>query len=135
MFVFLFFLQPTNRDLVRREINQAISSPSATLILSVKKFIYHTGAAKELLCLEGTVGCTYNGSRYNIPIEIWLQQDHPMVSPIVYVRPTSNMYVSPSSRDVQPDGTVIIPYLRSWRHVNHFFLYRFFSNFKSFLAK
>ena len=72
------------------------------------------------MCLYGTVVCQYRGNRYNIPIEVWIQQDHPIVPPLVYVKPTSNMYVSPTSRDVQPDGTVVIPYLKNWRHVNSF---------------
>ena len=64
-------------------------------------------------------------------MEIWLQQDHPIVGPIAYVRPTPDMYVATNSRDVQPDGVVIIPYLRTWRHVNHFDLI-FFSFSPSF---
>ncbi|CAF4335298.1 unnamed protein product, partial [Adineta steineri] len=79
---------------------------------------YNDGTAKELLCLYGTVTCQYKGNRYNIPIEIFLQPEHPIVAPVAYVKPTPDMYVSPTSRDVQPDGTVIIPYMRNWRHPN-----------------
>lgn len=115
------FLKPTNRDLVRRDINQAINSTNAGLFIKIASFTYPNQASKELLCLYGTVACRYRGSQYNIPVEIWLQQDHPKVAPRVCVRPTADMYVSPASRDVQPDGTVIIPYLRNWRHVNYLF--------------
>jgi ESCRT-I complex subunit TSG101 len=75
------------------------------------------------LCLHGTVACQYQGNRYNIPIEIWFQQDHPVVPPLVYVKPTSDMYVSPRSKDVLLDGTVIIPYLKNWHHVKHKFCF------------
>jgi len=111
--------KPTNRDLARRDINQAINSPISNLMLKIASYYYNNGTSKELLCLNGTVACQYKGNRYNIPIEIWLQQDHPNVSPLAYVKPTPDMYVSPTSKDVQPDGTVIIPYLKNWRHVKY----------------
>lgn len=126
------FLKPTNRDLVRRDINQAINTPNASLVLKIAQFVYPNRATKELLCLYGTVLCRYRGQQYNIPVEIWLQQDHPTTQPIVYVRPTPDMYVATNSRDVQPDGLVIIPYIRGWRHVNHSnesFLCHFFVHF------
>ncbi|CAF3289570.1 unnamed protein product [Rotaria sp. Silwood2] len=107
--------RPTNRDLVRRDINQVINS-SSTLMLKIAPYYYTSGISKDLLCLYGTVPCQYRGNRYNIPIEIWFQQDHPIVPPLAYVKPTSDMFVSTASRDVQSDGTIIIPYLRNWRH-------------------
>jgi ESCRT-I complex subunit TSG101 len=115
--------------LARRDINQAINSPTSSLLLKVAPYYYNNGTSKELLCLYGTVACQYRGNRYNIPIEIWLQQDHPNVPPLTYVKPTPDMYVSPSSQDVQPDGTVIIPYLKNWRHVKHSFFFYLISNF------
>lgn len=119
----LSILKPTNRDLVRRDINQGINSSASTLMLKIVPYYYNNGTSKDLLCLYGTVSCQYRGNRYNIPIEIWLQQDHPNVPPLAYVKPTPNMYVSPTSNDVQPDGTIIIPYLKNWRHVKHNFFY------------
>jgi ESCRT-I complex subunit TSG101 len=113
--------------LVRRDINQAINSPISNLMLKIASYFYNNGTSKELLCLNGTVACQYKGNRYNIPIEIWLQQDHPNVSPLAYVKPTPDMYVSPTSKHVLPDGTVIIPYLKNWRHVKYKFY--FFANF------
>ena len=110
-------MQSTNRDLVRRDVVQAIQASTGSLTLRLAQYFYNNGSSKELLCLSGTVACDYRGNRYNIPVEIWLQPDHPLVSPMAYVKPTSDMYVSPNSQDVQPDGTVIIAYLRSWRHV------------------
>ncbi len=105
--------------MARRDINQALNSSITSLMLKVAPYIYNNGTSKELLCLYGTVVCPYRGNRYNIPIEIWLQQDHPNVPPLAYVKPTPDMYVSPTSRDVQPDGTIIIPYLKNWRHVKY----------------
>ncbi len=117
--------------MVRRDIIQGINSNTSILVLKIIEYFYNDGNSKELLCLYGTVTCQYKGNRYNIPIEIWLQQDHPNVAPLAYVKPTPDMYVSPSSSDVRPDGTVIIPYLRNWRHVKYSYLY-FLFNFISF---
>lgn len=84
----------------------------------MNEYYYNDGTSKELLFLTGTVACFYKGSRYNIPIEIWLQQDHPNTAPLVYVKPTQDMHVSQTSKDVLPDGTVVIPYMKKWRNVN-----------------
>ncbi|CAF4464908.1 unnamed protein product [Rotaria sp. Silwood2] len=108
--------RPKNRDLVRRDINQCLNSSISNLILKLVEYYYNDGTSKELLCLAGTVACQYKGNRYNIPIEIWFQQDHPNVPPLAYVKPTPDMYVSPASKDVQSDGTIIISYLKNWRH-------------------
>ncbi len=104
--------------MVRRDINQVINAPISSILLKVAPYYYSNGTSKELLCLYGTVACEYRNTRYNIPIEIWLQEDHPKVTPLAFVKPTADMYVSPKSTDVQPDGTVTIPYLKGWRHVS-----------------
>jgi len=44
------------------------------------------------------------------------EQDHPTVAPLAYVKPTADMYVAPSHNDVEPDGRIILPYLKAWRH-------------------
>lgn len=111
-------MKPTNRDLVRYDIIQVLNSSVSRLLLRTLPY-YDGETIKDLLCFYGTVDCQYQGNHYNIPVKIWLQQDHPKVAPLVYVKPTEDMYVSTMSRDVQPDGTVIIPYLRSWRYVRH----------------
>ncbi|CAF1512976.1 unnamed protein product [Rotaria sordida] len=46
--------------------------------------------------------------------EFWT--DHPHVSSLAYVKPISVMYLSTTSQDVQPDGTIIISYLKNWCH-------------------
>lgn len=108
--------RPTNRDLVRRDILQVLQLPTTHLILKSAEYYYNDGTSKELLCLTGTVACNYRSNRYNIPVEVWLQQDHPQIPPLAYVKPTIDMYISTTTQDVKPDGTIIIPYLRTWRH-------------------
>lgn len=103
--------------MVRRDIIQGINSSVSSLILKIAEYFYNDGSSKQLLCLVGTVACQYKGSRYNIPVEIWVQEDHPKVAPLAYVKPTADMHVSTSSKHVLPDGNVIINYLKNWRHV------------------
>jgi hypothetical protein len=102
---------------------QGIQSNISTLKLTIAPYYYNNETSKDLLCLQGTVLCRYRGNQYNIPVEIWLQQDHPIVASLAYVKPTPDMHVATTSNDVRPDGTVIIPYLRNWRHVKHICIY------------
>jgi ESCRT-I complex subunit TSG101 len=105
--------------LVRQDNNQVITVPIWNLLLKVVPFFYGDETSRKLLYLHGTVACQYRENPYNIPIKIWLQQDHPNVPPLLYVKPTSDMYISPTPRDVLPDGIVIISYLKNCRHVRH----------------
>lgn len=103
--------------MVERDIIQAVRSPKTNLTLGVASYYYEDGTLVELLCLRGTIRCYFKEHRYNIPIEIWFQQDYPEVPPLVFVKPTQNMHISRASEDVLPDGTLIIPYLKNWNHV------------------
>ncbi|CAF0798538.1 unnamed protein product [Adineta steineri] len=105
-----------NRDLVRRDIIQVLQSPQCNLILNLIPYYTNERIYREYLCLTGTVVCQYKANKYNIPIEINIHQNHPSQSPTAKVKPTSNMYISTTNPDVQPDGTIINHYLRSWRH-------------------
>ncbi|CAF3881800.1 unnamed protein product, partial [Adineta steineri] len=107
--------RPTNQDLVRRDVILAIYTKTSNLILKIASYYYENGVCKELLCLCGTIACLYKGNQYNIPIDIYFQQDHPLDAPLVFVRPTPNMYIS-TTRNTKPDGSVIVPYLRNWQH-------------------
>nr|XP_027217186.1 tumor susceptibility gene 101 protein-like isoform X5 [Penaeus vannamei] len=53
------------------------------------------------------------GSTYNIPICIWLLDNHPLSSPMVYVKPTPDMLIK-ASRHVDQNGKVYLPYLHEW---------------------
>ncbi|CAF3459883.1 unnamed protein product [Rotaria sp. Silwood1] len=108
--------QCIHRDLVRRDIIQAIQSYQCNLVLKLNRYNLNEGYSKEYLCLSGTVLCEYKENRYNIPIEIILNENHPYKSPIAQVKPTSNMFISPTNQDVQSDGTITINYLKTWRH-------------------
>ena len=59
---------------------------------------------------------TIAGVTYNIPVCIWLQESHPKVAPLVFVKPTSSMAIKPSHH-VDTNGKVYLPFLHEWSHV------------------
>ena len=56
------------------------------------------------------------GSVYNIPVCIWLLDNHPFSPPMVYVKPTPDMLIK-ASRHVDQNGKVFLPYLHEWNLV------------------
>ncbi|XP_042214351.1 tumor susceptibility gene 101 protein-like isoform X2 [Homarus americanus] len=97
------------------------------------KFVFNDGSDRELLNLDGTIPVRYKGydftrhgplkwgedlncnpsAVYNIPICIWLLDNHPFSSPMVYVKPTPDMLIK-ASRHVDQNGKVYLPYLHEW---------------------
>ena len=57
----------------------------------------------------------FSGESYNIPVQLWLQELHPNVPPLVFVTPTSTMAIKPSPH-VDTNGKVYLPYLYEWEH-------------------
>ncbi|KAG0727347.1 Tumor susceptibility 101 protein [Chionoecetes opilio] len=53
------------------------------------------------------------GAVYNIPVCIWLLDNHPFSPPMVYVKPTPDMLIK-ASRHVDQNGKVFLPYLHEW---------------------
>ncbi|KNC87378.1 hypothetical protein SARC_00519 [Sphaeroforma arctica JP610] len=83
--------------------------------LKPKTELYTTndGRSRQLLNLSGTLPIDYRGSRYNIPVVVWLLDVHPEIPPVVFVVPTANMLVK-AGQHVDNDGLVYHPYLSSW---------------------
>ncbi|XP_076032755.1 tumor susceptibility gene 101 isoform X3 [Oratosquilla oratoria] len=77
------------------------------------KFVFNDGSERELLNLEGTIPVRYKGATYNIPVCVWLLDNHPLSSPMVYVKPTADMLIK-ASRHVDQSGKVYLPYLHEW---------------------
>ncbi|EDO39177.1 predicted protein [Nematostella vectensis] len=82
---------------------------------SMQKFVHNDGRESELLSLDGTIPVSFRGSTYNIPVCIFLQETHPFIPPLVYVRPTSTMAIK-VSKHVDNNGRVFLPYLTDWSH-------------------
>ncbi|XP_073724986.1 tumor susceptibility gene 101 protein isoform X1 [Misgurnus anguillicaudatus] len=79
------------------------------------RFVFNDGTVKNLICLMGTIMVVYKGKPYNIPVCLWLKQSYPRTAPICYVKPTHEMMIV-SSRHVNSNGEIMLPYLDEWRH-------------------
>ncbi|XP_065828770.1 tumor susceptibility gene 101 protein-like [Oscarella lobularis] len=76
-------------------------------------FVSNTGERKHRLSLDGTIPVIYRGTTYNIPVRIWIRQDHPYSPPIPFVKPTETMRIK-VSRHVDQAGMIYMPYLHDW---------------------
>lgn len=100
--------------------DQALSQLEATLDLyptlspKTDSFTFDDGRTALLVSLIGTIAVDYRGSRYNIPIAIWLPFEFPKGPPIVYVTPTNEMIIKTSTH-VDPSGKCLGGYLDSWQ--------------------
>ena len=57
----------------------------------------------------------FSGVTYNIPVQLWLQELHPYIPPLVFVTPTDTMAIKPSPY-VDTSGKVYHPCLHEWKH-------------------
>lgn len=83
------------------------------LATKLEKYTFPNGVTKELLCLDGTIPVTFRNANYNIPVGIFISDNHPFEAPICYVRPTKDMTIK-SSRHVDGSGRIYLPYLSEW---------------------
>lgn len=72
------------------------------------------GSESQLLLLAGTIPIVFQKATYNIPIDIFIPIQYPNRGPIVYVRPTQDMIVTPAHEHVESDGLVKAPALANW---------------------
>lgn len=86
-----------------------------SLIPGLQEFTYDNGLQKELFTLDGTIPVKFRGVTYNIPVCVSLQEGHPELPPLMYVRPTSTMAIK-ESEYVDRNGRVYHPYLHKWNH-------------------
>ena len=88
----------------------AIGLFMSTDLLCLKNYDITLGAVFRLLDVNSLF---FSGG--NIPVQLWLQELHPYVPPLVYVTPTSTMAIKPSPH-VDTYGKVYHPYLHEWKH-------------------
>lgn len=81
-------------------------------------FSFNNGTQKYLLCLSGTIPVSYRGTVYNIPVAMYLLDNHPVAAPYCYVKPTATMQVRPG-RNVDANGRIYLPYLSEWKQHSH----------------
>eukprot|EP00899_Mesostigma_viride_P003778 jgi/Mesvir1/13400/Mv16487-RA.1 len=84
------------------------------LSISADTYTHNNGSSARLLLASGTIPMYYNGTRYNVPLSIWLTDDYPRRPPTVLVTPTSDMTIRPMHPHVDLTGLVDVPYLREW---------------------
>ncbi|XP_060604080.1 uncharacterized protein LOC132756951 [Ruditapes philippinarum] len=76
------------------------------------------GTKKQILSLSGTVPVVFQDSMDNIPLCIYLKEQHPYKAPIVYVKPASNMALNKNCTYVDQMGLVTTSYIKEWKHPN-----------------
>ncbi|XP_074630303.1 tumor susceptibility gene 101 protein-like [Acropora palmata] len=106
-----------NVHLFIKDIEELLRHVGKDLRPEIQNYTYSSGVQKELFVLDGTIPITFQGVNYNIPLCVLLQEDHPLVPPLVYVRPTNSMVIVPSQH-VDTEGRVYHPYLNQWDSVN-----------------
>ena len=84
-----------------------------SLAPKLERYTFPTGVSKELVCLDGTIPVVFREASYNIPVGIFISDNHPFEAPICYVRPTRDMTIK-TSRHVDGSGRVYLPYLSEW---------------------
>lgn len=81
---------------------------------SVETCTLPNGVQRELFVIKGTIPIFYRGTCYNIPISLWLWNDHPESAPFCWVNPTKDMTIKVSEH-VDQFGRVYLPYLSDWK--------------------
>lgn len=84
-----------------------------TLTPKLERYTFPNGVTKDLVCLDGTIPVVFRDATYNIPVGIFISDNHPVDPPICYVRPTKDMTIK-VSRHVDGSGRVYLPYLSDW---------------------
>ena len=99
------------------DINQAIYHYK-DLKVKCDNFFYNDGTTREMINLCGTIPVTYKHNVYNIPVILWIQEQHPYTAPICFVQPTKTMQVRPG-KHVDVNGKLFLSYLNDWNHMTH----------------
>ncbi|XP_048020218.1 uncharacterized protein si:dkey-181m9.8 [Megalobrama amblycephala] len=92
-----------------------VSADFPNLQLYVDYYLYPNNDKKKLVYLGGTVPVTYEGSKYNIPVCIWIHETHPKNPPRCYVCPSPSMVINAKSSNVDAHGRVLLHCLNNWK--------------------
>ncbi|XP_072426440.1 uncharacterized protein [Chiloscyllium punctatum] len=85
--------------------------------LSVGFDYYHceNGAKSKLVNLNGTIPVLCRGIIYNVPISIWLHNEHPQIPPKCFVKKLLILHQNPGIH-IDNTGLVSSSYLHNWRY-------------------
>ncbi|KAI1733303.1 UEV domain-containing protein [Ditylenchus destructor] len=103
-------------QLAKQDVQQALST-FTNLRPTVTNHAFPDGQTRLCCSLEGTIPVLYKGNTYNIPVALYLMDNHPYTGPFCYVRPTATMQVRVSN-NVAEDGRIFLPYLTEWCYPN-----------------
>ncbi|KAI1714519.1 UEV domain-containing protein [Ditylenchus destructor] len=103
-------------QLAKQDIQQALAT-FTNLRPTVTNHAFPDGQTRLCCSLEGTIPVLYKGNTYNIPVALYLMDNHPYTGPFCYVRPTATMRVRVSD-NVAEDGRIFLPYLTEWCYPN-----------------
>ncbi|CAH1250397.1 TSG101 [Branchiostoma lanceolatum] len=106
-----------NRQITQLDVRNAVTN-FKDLKVHVDVFSTPGASKRELLCLKGTVPVIYKEGTYNIPLKVWLFEDHPNAAPVCYVVPTTNMRINDRCKHVNANGKLQLPYLDDWKDAN-----------------
>ncbi|XP_041847962.1 E3 ubiquitin-protein ligase RNF31-like isoform X2 [Melanotaenia boesemani] len=95
---------------------QTARSLFSDLRLYVDFYCFPNKEKRKLLFLAGTLPVLYEGSRYNMPVCIWLHETHPASRPRCYVCPSVSMVINPSCPWVDSSGNISLDGLSNWTH-------------------
>jgi len=107
----------THMDVAINDINQAIYHYK-DLRVKCDNFFYNDGTTREMINLCGTIPVSYKNSVYNIPVILWIQEQHPYTAPICFVQPTKTMQVR-QGKHVDGNGKLFLDYLHNWNSRSH----------------
>ncbi|XP_072241224.1 tumor susceptibility gene 101 protein [Leuresthes tenuis] len=102
------------RKHVAHEIQVAITY-FKNLVPVMDRFVYNDGTRKDMVCLTGTVPVLISDKTYNIPINLWIEENYPQVAPICFLKPTREMMIV-RGKYVSSNGEIQMPYLEQWNN-------------------
>lgn len=102
------------KDQTKRDVSTALSY-FKDLSIKPDHHVYPNGLMKDLVSLYGTIPVNFRNNTYNIPVQLFLSENHPYEPPLVYVRPTPDMSINVSEQ-VDSNGRVNMPALREWHY-------------------
>eukprot|EP00039_Didymoeca_costata_P023787 m.8267 g.8267 ORF g.8267 m.8267 type:complete len:411 (+) comp3861_c0_seq1:175-1407(+) len=125
----LYELEYNDPVKVMRDVQNCCSSYTE-LRQEIANFAFNDGTSRRLLSLKGTlpVQMLRDHKVYHFPIQIWIMQHHPNMSPICYVVPEPNMKINAKHKQLNSNGMVSF----NWNRGSSLFdmaqmLQRFFS--------
>ncbi|KAK8947559.1 Protein ELC [Platanthera guangdongensis] len=102
-----------NKWLIRQHLVSLVETYHS-LHPKASSFTHNDGRTVNLLQADGTIPIVYSGVVYNIPASIWLLERYPIISPSVFLNPTTDMVIKLNHPHVDRSGFVHSPYLKNW---------------------